>query len=320
MSGSNYFKRSIRARPSVIEGLVRSLLAIAVPTAIRWFIDRGVNGSAFLLYFPAIQMISTFLGWRWGALTAIGSGLAAFLIFPPTVTLPVDGNPAVVAALFIVTAATTVIVGHQLRVSILENAERAQQSDDFNRELQHRTKNSLQIMRALAAQASKATDPAEFYEKLAGRLGALAKANELLRFGALRSCDIADLARAAMAPFDQDQIVMRGPSCQVARDACTPLMMALHELGTNANKYGALSVPDGRVHLIWEIRGDGELDLHWTESGGPPVSPPTRKGLGSRLLSPQGRMTAVETRFEPQGLTCAMQVALDRPDGKPRQR
>jgi two-component sensor histidine kinase len=313
MGGFDYIRRFVRARPSVIEGLARSLIAVAAPTAIRWVIDRGVNGELLLLYFPPIQMISTFLGWRWGLLTTIGSAIAAiFFFFPPILSFRIDESAAVVLTMFAVAAGMTVLVGQKLRTSILENAERARQSDDFNRELQHRTKNSLQIMRALAAQASKATDPAEFYEKLAGRLGALAKANELLRFGALKSCDIADLAQAAVAPFDQDRIAMQGSSCHIAREACTPLMMALHELATNASKYGALSVPQGRVDIVWAIRDEGELELLWTESGGPEVAPPTRKGLGSRLLTPQGKLTAVETRFPPEGLTCAIRVTLSR--------
>lgn len=313
MSGFDYIKRFVRARPSAIEGVARCLLAVAVPTALRWVIDRGANGAPLLLYFPPIQMISTFLGWRWGALTAIGSGIAAiFFFFPPVLSFRIDGSAAIVLTMFALAAGMTVVIGQKLRTAILENAERARQSDDFNRELQHRTKNALQIMRALAAQASKATDPAEFYEKLAGRLGALAKANELLRFGALRSCEIADLVRAAVAPFDQEQIAMRGPSCHVARDACTPLMMALHELGTNASKYGALSTPQGRIDLVWRICESGELELGWTESGGPPVSPPTHKGLGTRLLSPQGKM-GVDMRYLPEGVTCTIKVAVSQP-------
>ena len=258
-------------------------------------------------------MISTFLGWRWGALTAIGSAIAALWLF----FSPIDGRTALVFAMFAIAAGMTVVIGHQLRTSIMENAERARQSDDFNRELQHRTKNALQIMRALAAQASRATDPAEFYEKLAGRLGALAKANELLRFGALKACNICDLTRAAAAPFGQEQIALQGPACHIARDACTPLMMALHELCTNAHKYGALFTPQGRVDLIWRIsEGGNELELSWTESGGPPVSLPTRKGLGSRLLSPQGKLIAVDIRYPPEGLICTIRVELEQP-GQP---
>jgi hypothetical protein len=144
-------------------------------------------------------------------LTAIGSAIAGTYFFmQPALTLAISWSGAVVLTMFAITAGVMIFVGDVLRASVLENAERARQSDAFNRELQHRTKNALQMMRALAAQTSKATHPAEFYEKLAGRLGALAKANELLRFGALNSCDIADLVRAAVAPFGHEQITTRG--------------------------------------------------------------------------------------------------------------
>jgi two-component sensor histidine kinase len=317
MNGFDYIKRSVRVRPLPVEGIVRTAIAIAVPTALRWLIDRGANGDPFLLYFPAIQMISTFLGWRWGALTAVGSAITCVYFFMvPTLSFATSSSGLVVLTMFTIAAGTMVVIGHLLRSLVLENAERAHQSDAFNRELQHRTKNSLQMMRALAAQASKATDPAEFYEKLAGRLGALAKANELLRFGALKSCDMTDLVQAAVAPFGHEQITTRGPSCRVAGDACTPLVMALHELGTNAHKYGALSSPNGKVELVWRIGEGHEIELLWTESGGPTVSPPTRRGLGMRLLVPQGQMTGVNVRYLPQGLTCAITVQPD--STKPR--
>jgi two-component sensor histidine kinase len=87
--------------------------------------------------------------------------------------------------------------------------------------------------------------------------------------------------------------------------------MALHELGTNAHKYGALSSPQGKVELAWRIAANDEIELLWTESGGPAVSPPTRRGLGMRLLRPQGQMRTVDVHYRPEGLTCATRVLLD---------
>ncbi len=312
MNSFGYIRQAIRAKPSLIECLARTSLAVAVPTLMRWLIDRGAYGAPFLLYFPAIQMIATYLGWRWGVAAAVGSGVAGALVFmPPVYSLTAAWPELVVLMLFALSAGTIIVIGHLLRTSVLENAQRAQQSEDFNQELQHRTKNSLQMMRALASRASKATDPAEFYEQLAGRLGALAKANELLRFGALRSCEIRDLVEAAIAPFGNGQIATNGPGCRVAREACTPLMMALHELGTNANKYGSLSQPHGKVHLTWRTAENGEIELEWLESGGPLVSPPTHKGLGSRLLTPHGKMTAISVQYLPNGVICTIRVAGD---------
>jgi two-component sensor histidine kinase len=306
-----YITRAVRAHPSLGECLVRTAIAVAAPTLIRWFIDRGAFGAPFVLYFPAIQMIATFLGWRWGAVTAVGSGIAGWLIFlPPTFSLIVTWPQVVILTLFAISAATMVAIGQMLRNAVLELEERARQSDDFNRELQHRTKNSLQMMRALASQASKATDPGEFYETLAGRLGSLAKANELLRFGALKSCRIRDLVDAAIAPFAIHQFDTSGTDWAVSRNACTPLMMALHELGTNASKYGALSVPGGTVSITWRPgEEEGEYHLTWKEAGGPSVAEPTRRGMGSRLLKPSGGMRQVDLRFEPGGVICEMTVA-----------
>lgn len=314
MIGLGFIRRGVRTEPPLGECLVRTAVAVAVPTALRWLIDRGEYGAPFLLYFPAIQMISMFLGWRWGALTAIGGGVvSAYLFMVPVFGFPTTWPELVLLALYVVTAGIMVLVGHALRMSVLENADRARQSEDFNRELQHRTKNSLQMMRALASQASKATDPAEFYEKLAGRLGALAKANELLRFGALRSCGMHDLVKAAVAPFGSDQIAMTGPSCLVSREVCTPLMMALHELGTNAHKYGALSREEGAVALSWRVAENDGIELSWIETGGPAVVEPTHRGLGSKLLTSQGAMQVVAMRYLPEGLRCTIVVPQDRP-------
>lgn len=305
-----YITRSIRTAPSFGEGLARALLAVAIPTLIRWLIDKGASGVPFVLYFPAIQMIATYLGWRWGAVTAIGSAIAAWGVFlPPQFGFSLAWSQVVAMTLFGISAATMVWVGNLLRKAVIELEDRARQSDDFNQELQHRTKNSLQMMRALASQSSKATDPAQFYEMLAGRLGALAKANELLRFGALKSCAIGDLVGAAIAPFNTLQFELAGPHWDVSRNACTPLMMALHELATNASKYGSLSVPAGRVRIAWEAADEpGLYRLRWEELGGPVVQAPTHKGLGSRLLRSAGGIPTVDLRFAPAGVTCELTV------------
>jgi two-component sensor histidine kinase len=305
-----YIARSIRVDPPLTECIYRTALAVLIPTLVRWIIDAGEMGAAFVLYFPAIQMITTLLGWRSGAATAIASGLVVWFVFlPPRFTFELGIEQFVPLALYTSSSVMMVLVGQLLRNTLFELQARAQQSEDFNHELQHRTKNSLQMMRALASQASRATDPAEFYEMLGGRLGALAKANELLRFGALKSCEIGDLINAAIAPFAHDRFELSGPARAVSRNACTPLMMALHELATNASKYGALSAPGGKVRIAWDEGADGQLRLFWQEVGGPPVSEPTHKGMGSRLLRPSSGMRAVDLRFLPDGVTCEMMVA-----------
>lgn len=310
MKATESVKRAIRPGVPEAECLVRTALAIVIPTSIRWFIDRGTSGSPFLLYFPAIQAIATFLGWRWGVATAVGSVVAANLLFlPHTSDLPTALDNALLIGLFAAAVTPMILMGHLLRQSVLENYDRARRNEEFNRELQHRTKNSIQMVSALASQARKAPDPAAFYDKLAARLGALAKANELLRYGALSSCDMHDLITGALAPFARDQVHIQGPNCFVANDACTPLVMALHELGTNAQKYGSLSCSTGRVEIGWNTIGD-EIQLVWEEKGGPPVFEPTRRGLGTRLITQQSQFSAVSLAFCSAGLTCSIRFSV----------
>jgi len=208
------------------------------------------------------------------------------------------------AAVYFLTIGILILTGETMRQLVVENEAHAEQAEAFNIELQHRTKNALQMMRALASRASRATDPAEFYSMLSGRLDALAKANELLRFGVLPSCDMEELVNAVLHPFRSAQLQRSGPPCQVDRDAVTPLMMALHELCTNATKYGALSVETGRVVLTWTEPQGGVIALEWQESGGPPVMPPQTKGIGSRLLQAHGALSRVDLDFRADGVRC----------------
>jgi len=322
----SHIRRAITARPTFAEKATRTVLAVLIPTLLRWVLVGDYYGAPFVLYFPAILMIAVLIGWRSGAVTALGSAIVGVLMFWPTDFIMAFGaQHAIILVMYVFSSGCMIGIGQVLRDAVLEIEAQARQSEAFNQELQHRTKNSIQMMRALASQASKATDPAEFYETLGGRLAALAKANELLRFGALEACRLDALMRAAVAPFSPARISFGGPPCRVSRNGCTPLMMALHELGTNATKYGALSNDSGRVDISWRLRegdgpegggpegggpeGDWPVEIVWRESGGPPVSEPVRRGIGARLLSPNGDMRRVEIQYLPDGVICEMSVA-----------
>lgn len=309
MRGLQTVRRGISVNPPLWQGLARSVLAVIVPTGLRWLLVGNYLGVPFVLYFPVILLIAVNIGWRYAVLTAIGCAVVGVHLFWPAFFDLTASQQAAVLGMFAVSIATMIFMGQLLRDSILAIEAQARQSEDFNRELQHRTKNSLQMMRALASQASKATDPAEFYSTLGGRLAALAKSNELLRFGAAEACEMDELMREATAPFDTARISYAGPPCSVSRNGCTPLMMALHELGTNASKYGALSVPEGRVAIVWEA-AERHIEIDWQETGGPRVAgTPARKGIGARLLTPNGDMNEVEVRYDPGGVCCTLRIA-----------
>lgn len=296
------------ARRSHAMRLALAAMAVAVTTALRLLIGPQA-GVPFITYFPAVLLSAAFLGlyYALGVLAAC-TLLAVWLFLPPIPSTALMWQQLLVILLFVTGSLTTVLVGSLLRSAVIELDRRAGEIEAFNTELQHRTNNALQLVQALARRASHSTDPAEFYETLGSRLDALAKGNQLLRYGALPSCDMHELVEACLAAFPEGQFRVSGQSCAIGKSAAVPVMMALHELCTNAAKYGALSTDQGHVELNWSADpgADALIRLSWKEVGGPPVSSPSRKGFGTRLLMPHKGLRSVELEFLPGGVQCHM--------------
>lgn len=310
MIGLDEIKRAIVSRKSPVAQAAIVVFVLLVATAIRWFTDRGANGVPFATFLPAIVLAAIVLDWQYAAMTAVLSMIIAHGLFGASI--PTQTVPALVLFIaFVLTALFMIVVGFVLRRTIFELDQQSERFQTYNMELQHRAKNALQVVRALASRAAKAPDPVEFYEAFAGRMDLLVKANELLGVGMMRQCDLCEVVRLAMEPFPAAAIQAGGPTARITEEAGMPLMMALHELGTNALKYGALSADGGTVAIDWAIDGD-EIHLAWQERGGPPVTPPTRRGLGSRLLVAQGGLKSVDLRFDPAGVACRMVIPAAR--------
>ncbi|MGN6498997.1 MAG: sensor histidine kinase [Tsuneonella sp.] len=183
-------------------------------------------------------------------------------------------------------------------------------------ELNHRVKNTLAIVQGLAAQS---------FRKLAGaddalgafdaRLNALAAAHSLLTAGNWEAAPLEDTVRSAVAATlgpDDTRVALAGPDLALPPQAAVSLAMLVHELSTNAIKYGALSCAEGRVAVDWAVDDEPDrrkLTVRWRESGGPPVAPPSRRGFGTRLIergiSAEGGNKAV-LDFRPEGLACTI--------------
>lgn len=310
-AGLEFVKSAILARRHWWANVVALGVTLAVAAGIRLLVDGGRYGFPFLTFFPVILVSAIFLGWRYGVMAAIVAPVVMNVIFLRSPWLMAD-QPGqwVILAIYACMIAFIVLTGEVVRKLVEENEKHSQQQEAFNAELQHRTKNALQIMRALIARGPRGEDPKTYFETLAGRLDALAKANELLRFGVLDSARMLDLVGSAVAPFeDGERIRFAGPDCKVSRQAATPLMMALHELCTNASKYGALSGEHGAIAIEWRVLRETlppTVCLTWEEIGGPRVTPPRHRGLGTRLLTPNGGLTDVRLDWRSEGLICEM--------------
>ncbi|MBP1807714.1 sensor histidine kinase [Rubellimicrobium aerolatum] len=191
------------------------------------------------------------------------------------------------------------------------------QKDILLAESQHRLKNLLAVVRALVSQTTATGRSGEDYrEAVLGRLAVLADAQALELEDGDGSIDLQALLERALAPFSMQVRLRPGPAVLLSHAQVLPLSLILHELSTNAAKYGALSVPEGRVEVRWAVTGEGEgalLRLDWTETGGPPVTPPTRSGFGTRLmaLSAGNDLSGqVEHRYEPTGLVTKIEFPL----------
>lgn len=297
-------------RPAVI---VASLaVALAFATLARWLIDQGRGGAPFAFYFPIVLVASLAFGWRWSIVAILASGVCASLFFiEPFMALRVTDIP--VALPFLLSCAGIAYFGDRFRHAIQEAEDRAEKLDRFNRELHHRATNLAAVLRVLMSRARKADDAAEGLAVLEGRVNALFSSSQLLGFGTRPTCNLAELVRILLAPFDLAQFDIAGPECSICESAAVPLAMALHELATNATKYGALSVPAGRVCLDWTMQAEGAVTLSWREENGPAVAPPVRAGLGSRLLRPFGGLRRVEVEYPPRGVTCTLCADAARP-------
>ncbi|WP_193227803.1 PAS domain-containing sensor histidine kinase [Aureimonas psammosilenae] len=187
-------------------------------------------------------------------------------------------------------------------------------------ELAHRLKNNLALVSSIVAQTLRnAPDVASARQVLSERIQALAKAHDVLMTGHRDAATIADIVRSASAIHDEGgRVESDGPALTLGPKASLALSLIVHELSTNAVKYGALSVPEGRIHVGWQRRFDplaagSELVFEWRESGGPPVAPPTRRSFGTRLIEmglTGASAGSCELVYAPDGLVCRLTAPL----------
>lgn len=172
--------------------------------------------------------------------------------------------------------------GVQIDVTDSKRAEARQQV--LVNELNHRVKNTLATVQSLAAQTARVhADPAAFMTSFTGRLMALSRAQNLLTREDWRGASLGDVVGAALEPYGAERIRADGASLLLSPEAAVSFSLALHELATNAAKYGALNAPGGQVAVTWSV-DDGVATLRWTERGGPPAPEPAERGFGSRLI------------------------------------
>lgn len=205
-------------------------------------------------------------------------------------------------------------LNNTLEQRVLDRTEAHKRAEEQVRllmnEVNHRSKNILSVVMAVAQQ-TVASSPNEFLLRFSNRIQALAVNHDLLVESQWKCVDASDLVRGQLAHFAEligRRIAVEGPTLRLTALAAQSVGMVMHELSTNAVKYGALSVADGHVEIAWRIDEDdiGEnFNMSWIEKGGPPVAPPTRRGFGISVITKMTEMSLggkVELSYASTGL------------------
>jgi two-component sensor histidine kinase len=206
------------------------------------------------------------------------------------------------------------VQGHDVTNDVLA-AERQKLMID---ELNHRVKNTLATVQSIAIQTARsAEDPRAFAQTFQSRIMALSHTHDLLTQRLWEGAELRDVLRHETEAYGLSRVSVMGPSVSLSPAQAVSLGMVFHELATNAAKYGALSVPEGRVIIDWSLadQHDRRLRIEWREVDGPPVAQPERRGFGSRLIERNLKHDlagSLEIDYAPAGLAVEMTVSLDR--------
>jgi two-component sensor histidine kinase len=211
-------------------------------------------------------------------------------------------------------AAGKIIGASKIARDITEQKRSQEQIATLAREAEHRSKNLLANVQAMV-NLSQASTVDDLKKAIEGRIQALANVHSLFVATRWIGAELSTIARQELAPYsktEETRVRIRGPEVLLEPDAAQAIAVTLHELATNAAKYGSLSVPNGQIELNWSHQNDGRLNLRWTERGGPPVRAPTRTGFGGRIIERMIGQLKGETRcdWRAEGLVCEITLRV----------
>jgi two-component sensor histidine kinase len=289
-----------------------AVVIVAVAVALRIALDQMVPERFVLASFlPAVLIAAYLLDLGASILVLVLSALlAATWIGPPPgaheITYYLAGF-----ALCMVIGALAIYFVRGMKLSHRRSLQHEEQLALINRELKHRIKNLFAIAGAVCQQTMKSGKPPdEMARAVMGRLSAVANAQDLLSVASSTGANLSELIEAlvrTVAP-DPSRLRVSGDPIHLPAEATTPFALILHELATNALKYGAWS-HTGYVATAWTIEAE-ELSFEWREHDGPAIAPPLREGLGSALIKSGLPTARVEHALKPDGLLCRIRLPL----------
>jgi two-component sensor histidine kinase len=266
-----------------------------------------------VVLYPCVLIASVWGGTMAGLATlALGALAADYLWLRPVGSFALDADSAVTLIAFGVACIFVVVIAQMFRSLVELHVEGEERAILLAHEIKHRANNLFGVVQAISAQTARnATSVAHHQSIFMARLTALARAQQLVSEDLASSPELRAFLMHVLEPFEGGRFTLDGPPVSVPLYLGTSCALLLHELCTNATKYGALSVPDGLVSIIWAVEME-HVRLTWKERNGPPVTPPARTGFGTRLLktafpAEYGQATVA---FEPDGVRCTIEYVL----------
>jgi two-component sensor histidine kinase len=299
---------SVGLRPGSIPAMLFALVCVAAATLMR--ISLGLispDSAIFAPYYSATLVAALVSGPAAGFLAAIGGGLVAVWLFVP----PQWGSTSFMAqqlvslVLFSVSSLVIIWAAESYR-GLLRRLRHEQYTRQLlNRELAHRIKNILASVQAIVRQTLR--DQKDIRDDLVDRIIALGETNDLLIKSHWRTASLREILVREFAPYDLYRFDLDGPDIECPSSIAVLLALVVHEMTTNASKYGALSNTTGHISLTWRTRNN-RFELEWQELGGPKPNEPSRYGFGTKLLQTGLSQFngSAKIFFEPSGVRIAL--------------
>jgi two-component sensor histidine kinase len=296
-----------RVRPYSWTALLIVIVCLAVATLLRMVVaSLGIN-ALFPTFYPAVLLAALIGGTPAGIATILGTILVVWWAFIPPVFAfsPLGSDEAANLVLFAASSGCLVVMSHLYRDAWIRLRRRDRERELLLREMEHRGRNTYAIVESIVR--NTLVNDRTSANAIAGRVRAVSSANDLVNQSDDKTVSLPALLSLEFAPNPETRLRISGPYIEVSSDAARKLGLVFHELATNAMKHGALSNPNGRVAVNWQA--DGRMvRLTWSEQNGPTVSPPTRQGFGTLIVTESLKSLSGRTTFDfdPAGLRCDM--------------
>jgi two-component sensor histidine kinase len=307
-----------RVRPGSAEAYSFAIVCVVIASLARWGLGQLSEGIlVFPTYYPAVLFAALIGGAGAGIFAAILGGIVGWWAFMPprftfslTIAQQIGLLTYLLASLLIVWGAD-----HYRRLTQrLEDEEKLRKDEEKFRklavdELAHRLKNKLATIQSIIS--FQLRDEPQIRDAILSRLTALSATDDLIMTTQGQGARLRDILSAELRPYEVSRVSMTGADILLPSKLALMMALLVHELATNAAKYGALASSVGKLSIRWSLAG-GRLELEWRESGGPAVTAPTHRGFGTRLFSRALEQFggAVEATFATTGLICKLSLVL----------